>query len=237
VERTGSPVVAIRNFENKTEWFIFDNRRKDGVSKMAEMTKSERTRQFIIERAAPIFNQKGIAGTSISDIMAATKLAKGGIYGNFASKEEIAVAAFDHIMEIIIGGIKSVTTPEASSLGKLHAILEFYREYPAKPPMKGGCPMTNFGAEADDTNLMMKKRVCEMILLFQQTIEKLVLRGIKYGEFNVKCDARIFAVKMYAMIEGAMLVSRIQGNNKQMDLIIDLLKDEVDGFRVGAARM
>ena len=197
------------------------------------MTKSDRTRQFIVEKAAPLFNQKGVAGTSISDIMAATRLAKGGIYGNFASKEEIAVAAFDHIVDIIRQRVKAVTAPEITMRGKLNAILEFYREYPAKPPMKGGCAMINFGAEADDTNALMKKRVGETIMSFQQSAERLVLRGIQNGEFRKDCDAGIFAVKMYVMIEGAIMVSRIQGNSRQMSLIIDLLKAEVEGWKTG----
>ncbi|MBL7756118.1 MAG: TetR family transcriptional regulator, partial [Chitinophagaceae bacterium] len=45
--------------------------------------KAERTRQHIIEKAAPFFNKKGYADTSLSDITAATGLTKGAIYGNF----------------------------------------------------------------------------------------------------------------------------------------------------------
>jgi len=51
------------------------------------MTKSERTRQFIIETSAPIFNTKGIAATAYSDVMQATKMAKGGLYGLSWSKK------------------------------------------------------------------------------------------------------------------------------------------------------
>lgn len=194
------------------------------------MTKAERTRQFIVEKAAPIFNQKGIAGTSISDIMQATKLAKGGIYGNFASKEEISLAVFDHIVGIVEQEVRALTAAEPTPKGKLTAILEFYRDYPGRPPMKGGCPVINFGVEADDTNPLLKKRVNEVILYFQQTIEKLVQKGIRDGEFRATWDARIFAIKAYAMMEGGIMVSRIQGNNKQMHLIIDLLKKEMVDF-------
>ncbi|MEZ0131178.1 TetR family transcriptional regulator [Flavobacterium sp. LBUM151] len=58
------------------------------------MSKADRTRQFIIEASAPLINKKGMAGTSLSDIMEVTKLAKGGIYGNFESKEEICRESF-----------------------------------------------------------------------------------------------------------------------------------------------
>jgi TetR/AcrR family transcriptional repressor of nem operon len=40
------------------------------------LSKSERTKQFIIEKTAPVFNKKGFAGTSISDLTDATGLTK-----------------------------------------------------------------------------------------------------------------------------------------------------------------
>ncbi|NGM90654.1 helix-turn-helix transcriptional regulator, partial [Parapusillimonas sp. SGNA-6] len=60
------------------------------------MSKSENTKQFIVEKTAPVFNTKGYAGTSMNDIMSATGLSKGCIYGNFENKDEVALAAFDY---------------------------------------------------------------------------------------------------------------------------------------------
>src|ERR1700712_5214877 len=62
---------------------------------MKAVSKSERTRQFIIEKTAAIFNKKGYAGTSMSDLTDATKLTKGSIYGNFENKEAVALAVLD----------------------------------------------------------------------------------------------------------------------------------------------
>jgi hypothetical protein len=52
--------------------------------------KGEETRQEIIRKAAPIFNQKGYDGAALSDLMRATGLKKGGIYRHFDSKQELA---------------------------------------------------------------------------------------------------------------------------------------------------
>ena len=49
-----------------------------------------------MRKAAPLFNQKGYAGTSLSDLMDATGLQKGGIYRHFSGKEELATEAFDY---------------------------------------------------------------------------------------------------------------------------------------------
>jgi len=59
------------------------------------MTKGEQTRQEIIRKAAPIFNQRGYDGAALSDLMKATGLEKGGIYRHFDSKQQLAAEAFD----------------------------------------------------------------------------------------------------------------------------------------------
>ena len=61
--------------------------------------KGARTRRKIVAAAAPIFNQRGYDGSSLSDLMAATGLKKGGIYRHFAGKEELAAEAFDYAWE------------------------------------------------------------------------------------------------------------------------------------------
>lgn len=71
------------------------------------LTKAERTKQFILETAAPIFNQKGISGANIDDVLAATKLTKGCLYGHFESKEDLALQVVDHMLSI--NGEKNVT--------------------------------------------------------------------------------------------------------------------------------
>ena len=53
------------------------------------MSKAEKTKQFIIEKTAPLFNMKGYSGTSMSDITAATGLTKGSMYGNFENKTKL----------------------------------------------------------------------------------------------------------------------------------------------------
>src|ERR1700759_1123854 len=63
------------------------------------LTKGELTRRKIVEAPAPIFNRYGYEGSSLAALMQATGLKKGGIYRHFASKEELAVEAFDYSWE------------------------------------------------------------------------------------------------------------------------------------------
>jgi TetR/AcrR family transcriptional repressor of nem operon len=190
------------------------------------MTKAERTRQFIIETAAPIFNKKGIAGTAISDIMEATKLAKGGVYGNFESKEEICLEAFSYLTRTLAKAIDQSMEGEVTAKGKLFALLDFYADRLIKSN-NGGCPILNFGTEADDTDPVMKQKVKDAINNSQNRIANVVKQGLEAGEFKPLFNAETFGIKMFTMIEGAILISRVQSNNAHMKLITGMLKAEI----------
>jgi TetR/AcrR family transcriptional regulator, transcriptional repressor for nem operon len=192
------------------------------------MKKSERTRQFIIEQSAAVINKKGISGTSITDLMEATKLAKGGIYGNFASKEEISVEAFSYLAGRISAGLDK-TIAKGTPREKLLALLDYYADY-CEPNKAGGCPLLNFGTEADDTNPGLRQRVAKAVKRSQQRIQGVVEEGQASGEFNKKIDARIFALKMFAMIQGAHFIARVTASKVPMKTIIDLLKKEIELF-------
>lgn len=61
------------------------------------MRKGQVTKEQIIRQSAGLFNTKGYAGTSLSEIIERTNVRKGGIYNHFESKEEIALSAFDYM--------------------------------------------------------------------------------------------------------------------------------------------
>lgn len=193
------------------------------------MSKSERTKQFIIEQSAAIINKKGVSGTSISDLMEATKLAKGGIYGNFESKEEICLEAFHYLSGSIGRGLDNAIAGKPTAKEKLFALLDHYLARIATSEM-GGCPLLNFGLEADDTNPQIRQEVAKAIKRSQQRIFKVLEEGKANGEFGRKIDSSLIALKMFTMIEGAIFTARVTGNTTTMKTIVDVLKNEIDSF-------
>ena len=79
------------------------------------MSKGNQTRQNIIAETMRLFCVKGYYNTSINDILVATGLTKGGLYGHFASKEDLWYAVYDEALgiwrKIVFRGIQSSTDP------------------------------------------------------------------------------------------------------------------------------
>jgi TetR/AcrR family transcriptional repressor of nem operon len=191
------------------------------------MTKSEKTRQFIIEQAAPLFNTKGLAGTAMSDVMSVTKMAKGGLYGHFESKDQLSYAVVDYNLGKIVGKVEEAVGSVVSAREKLFAFLDVFST-PMQFPVEGGCPMLNFGSEADDTSPVVRQKVKATIEKAQQRVAALVAFGIANREFKPEFDAVEFSIRMFAMIEGGTLIGRVLGTNEQMKILISSLKKEIN---------
>ncbi|MDR6763766.1 AcrR family transcriptional regulator [Flavobacterium sp. 2755] len=191
------------------------------------MAKGEETRQFIIEKAAPIFNTKGIAATSMSDIMEATKLSKGSMYVHFENKEVLACAAVDHNVKVLTAKLQAALSKPKTSKEQLFAYIDFFSN-PLESPLIGGCPILNFGTEADDTNPVVKKKVNNAIHTAQQLLSGIAEKGIVNGEFKTDLKPADFATVMFAMLEGGHLMSRMSGNNDKMEVIVKTLKNLID---------
>jgi TetR/AcrR family transcriptional repressor of nem operon len=188
------------------------------------MTKAEKTRNFIIEKTAPIFNMKGYAGTSLNDIIAATGLTKGSIYGNFANKDEVALAAFDYNFSTNVSKIEAEISRQNSTEGKLLAYINIYQSLLINGISLGGCPILNTAIDADDTHPALRDKVLKAVLSWKNRIISLVEEGILKKELNSDNNPEQIALTIIAMIEGGVMVSRLTNNMDDWKLIMNSLK-------------
>lgn len=176
------------------------------------MPKAEQTRTFIIERTAPVFNRKGYAGTSLSDLEKATGLTKGSIYNNFANKDEVALAAFDYNLNMVHTLIQSEMAKADSAREKLMAYIRVYNDSSFRNAFpEGGCPILNTAIDADDTHPALRERAHAAVMDWKDTIVTVIEQGIQAGEFKRSVNAQEIAVAMVAMIEGGVMMARVTG--------------------------
>jgi TetR/AcrR family transcriptional regulator, transcriptional repressor for nem operon len=189
------------------------------------VTKSERTKEYIIEKTAPLFNRKGYDGTSLQDMLEATNLTKGALYGNFDSKEEIAAAAFRYSAKRVKGLIRERLLSIRSCKAQLEALMDFFSEYIFDPPIPGGCPLQNTAIEADDHRVSMRRVVARELNETVDFIESILKKGIRNGEFEKSTDPRQLAYVFFCSIEGALMFSRVERSRAPMDLVVNHCKD------------
>jgi AcrR family transcriptional regulator len=189
-------------------------------------TKGELTRQRVIERAAPVFNQRGYWGSSLRDLMDATGLEKGGIYNHFKSKDDLAAAAFDHNVDLMRCRIRAALDGRRHAVDRLLAISDVYRGFVVDPPFAGGCPILNAAVDSDDTHPALRRQAQHaMVELREDTLARIVVRGVERGELRADVDADAVATVFVSTLEGALMLSHLYGDPSYVDRATDHLDD------------
>jgi len=196
-----------------------------------KMHKAEETRNFIIEKAAPIFNMHGYTGTTMSQLTRAIKMTKGAIYGNFKDKNEIALAAFDYNFDEIKKKIRTVILSKEDACDKLIAFANFYLDEYSEFTRKGGCPILNAAIDSDHVHPPLKKRVAEAIEIWMANVAQIIYSGIKNKRVNPNAKPEQFASVFVSLIEGGIMLAKATGNtihlSRNIDHIIHLVNGEL----------
>jgi TetR/AcrR family transcriptional repressor of nem operon len=195
------------------------------------LSKAEETKNFIIEKAAPIFNMHGYKGTTMSQLTKVINMTKGAIYGNFADKDEIALAAFDYNFAEISEKIGNVVRSKDNACEKLIAFANFYLDHFMEISRKGGCPLLNAAVDSDNIHPPLKKRVAEAVETWISTVTRIVYSGIKRKQINPNARPEQFGSVFVSLIEGGIMLSKATGNtihlSRSIDQIIYLVNTEL----------
>ncbi len=188
------------------------------------LSKADRTRQFIIEKTAPIFNEKGYAGTSLHDLTHATGLTKGSIYGNFENKDDVALAVFDYNHNKVTEYIKARLLSTENAIERLLVYPEVYRNYLKIPFLHAGCPILNTATEADDTHPLLKEKAANALSFWKRAVENQIKRGIARAEIKADTNPTEIAVILISLIEGAFMQAKVTGRTTELKIAMDYLE-------------
>lgn len=172
------------------------------------MGKAERTKQFIIEQVAPVFNKKGYAATSLQELTETTGLSKGAIYGNFKNKDEVAILAFEHNLSFIKERLRANMQGARTFLDRLLAYPQTFREIFRQVLQAGGCPIVNTAIDSGNVHEPLQEAVREAIGEWKRSIVSLVESGIDSGEFVKDSDAEKTAQVLICLVEGGYAMTK-----------------------------
>lgn len=190
------------------------------------MTKGQKTRQKIVEEAAALFNQSGFSGFSMSELMKATGLEKGGIYRHFESKEQLAAEAFEHAW-------REALHTRTHDLDKVPNTVDWLKQFidnfvHRRPSVPGGCPLLNTAIDADDGSPMLRRLALRAMRGWRDELVEVVERGIERKEIKRRVDPKQVADIVISSLEGALMVSRLEGNCETLSTVQSYLDSYLD---------
>jgi TetR/AcrR family transcriptional repressor of nem operon len=167
--------------------------------------------------------------------MAAAKIEKGGIYRHFASKEELALAAFDfawnEVSQRRMRGLEEIDDP-------LLTVEAFIRNFAkGRFTLRGGCPLLNTAIDADDGNAALRARARQAFRSWRRRLSSLFSLAVRRGTLERTVRPLALASVIIGTLEGALMISRLEGDKLALAIARDHLISYLKGLRVHGQQM
>ncbi|MBT2697512.1 TetR/AcrR family transcriptional regulator [Bacillus sp. ISL-40] len=191
------------------------------------MNKGERTKNYIIEQSSSLFNKNGYKSTSISEIMAATGLKKGGIYNHFENKDDLAKASFSYALNTLKNNYIEAVTSKSTAIEQFNAFISVFKTLIQDEFIMGGCPLMNAAIEADDSKVEFEDLIKEGFFGLIKLIKGIIQHGKNQNEINKAVDSDQMAVFILSSLEGALALSRLYKDDEYLEMVILQIKSNL----------
>ena len=159
-----------------------------------------------MERAADLFAERGIAATSVDEVLAAAGAGKGQFYHYFRSRDELAAAAVGHRCAQVVAGLTQALGGVSSLAGLEQALAGFVAgvEQMGMP----GCPIGTLATEVAGRNEAARLQAAAGFDAWEQLLAGALERMRQRGELRADAAPAVLATGLLASIEGGMVLSQ-----------------------------
>lgn len=154
------------------------------------MSKAEKTRLIILQKAFELIYTKGYLTTSIDDIIATTQVTKGAFYYHFKTKDAMGLAIIHELLKPSMQ--EAFITPLKNSTDPLKDIYRMMKHLLLENPflkVEYGCPAANFTQEMTPWNSDFSTALSELTGEWEQVLKKCIATGKKNGQIRKEVNA------------------------------------------------
>lgn len=165
-------------------------------------SKSERTRQRVVDAANQLFYRKGYNRTSFSDVVAEADVPRGNIYYYFKTKDEILKAVITHRIEVISIMLAEWDKNISDPLDRLQRFVRIL--YDSSPALlRSGCPMGSLCVELAKDQPSLKEESKRLFDRFQGWLVR------QFIDLGYQEDARELSLRLLARGQGIIVIAQV----------------------------
>jgi AcrR family transcriptional regulator len=175
------------------------------------MQKTIDSREKIIKVACDLFHAQGVHATGLEEILQKSGTGKGQFYHFFTSKDDLVHEALQSIFARLKSGQLPVKL-ELRSLNDLKCWFQFFIDIQKASGCTRSCPIATIGAEIEDSQERLRKDACEIFDWVRSSLSNCFKEMRRRGELHRKCDPQALADFCLTIMQGGLLLSKIQRN-------------------------
>lgn len=184
------------------------------------------TRARIVSTAADLIRVRGIGGTTLDDVVSASKVSKSQLYRHFEDKPALVRAVIDLVGDRIIarerGYLENVKT-----LAGLRRWRDALVERNALQKGQYGCSLGSLANEFADQDAVAREKLDELFAAWEALFEDIIHRLQEEGAIPQDADAAWLATGFMAAVQGGYLLAQTSRDVAPMAAAVDMAIDHL----------
>jgi TetR/AcrR family transcriptional regulator, transcriptional repressor for nem operon len=182
--------------------------------------KGKRTRARIVDAAAQLIHERGVAGTTLEDIRAAAQVSGSQLYHYFADKEALVQQVIDRQADAL------VINTEHADLGTIEG-LRAWRDMviaeAGRTGGQGGCPLGALGGQLGESDAQARTRIAVGFGRWSAAISDGLQALCASGHLPPGVSPDDLAVTLLAALQGGLLLAQVQRDVRPLETALDTL--------------
>ncbi len=182
--------------------------------------KGEATRARIVEAAAKLIFQQGVAGTTVEEVRDGAQVSSSQLYHYFEDKPALVRAVIERQADMAIGTQEQF---DLSSLNGLREWRDFVVDHARDTDGLGGCPVGSLGSALAETEPEARAMVAASFKRWEASIMAGLLRMHALGRLAPDADPRQLALATLAALQGGLLLAQVQRDPEPLAAALDAM--------------
>ena len=194
-------------------------------------TKGERTRGAILETAAALATQEGLASLSIGRLAEASGMSKSGLFAHFGSKEDLQLATVDRAAAMFAAEVIAPAREAPRGLPRVWALCDHMIDYAERQVFPGGCFFAATSFEFNNRPGPVRDRIAEMIASWLSYLEHAVGQAQEAGEIDAELSAREIAFELDSFAQASNAKFQLFRDPRVFDEARRAVRDRIENLR------
>lgn len=178
------------------------------------------TRERIVRAAAELVYERGVAGTSLDDVRAATSTSKSQLYHYFADKSALVCAVIAWQQQAVLAGQEPFLS-DFSTLAQLRLWRDHLVGVNAGLVTYGGCPIGGLASEVAATDVAARRVSAAAFQTWRDKLADGLRRIVESGELPAGTDTDTLALGLLAAVQGGLLLSQAAQDVRPLAVSLD----------------
>lgn len=186
------------------------------------------SRDRIVERAAELIAERGVAATSLDEVLAAAGAGKSQLYHYFSGRDELVAAAVGLRCTQVLAGLTQALGDVASMAGLEEALAGFAAGF--EQLGMPGCPIGSLACEVAERNEDARLRTAAAFDAWEALFADALERMREQGELRADAPPAVLATALVASLEGGMVLSQARKDPASLRIAMEAGLAQVRGW-------